>query len=171
MGMPVAMYARGTYSYTEHAGPCKAHILRAQTTQSHSKQQLASTGLAEQAGVETGKTSANSTKKTCWCSAGNEGMTPIHPLWFPLRESPGSGHFSFPTYRTSKKIQQLKQDISKSRVEILSSLQPRGELVGICLLQVLGKSNPLWVQNYPLGGSSSCWFSVGINKLKETRYG
>ena len=28
---------------------------------------------------------------TCLFSAGNEGMTPInHPLWFPLRESPGS---------------------------------------------------------------------------------
>ena len=25
----------------------------------------------------------------CWCSAGNDGMTPInHPLWFHLRESP-----------------------------------------------------------------------------------
>ena len=28
---------------------------------------------------------------TCWCSAGNEGMTPVnHPLRFPLRESLGS---------------------------------------------------------------------------------
>ena len=31
---------------------------------------------------------------TCWCSAGNEGMTPTnHPLWFPLKGPPSS----FPT--------------------------------------------------------------------------
>ena len=28
------------------------------------------------------------TNSTCWCSAGNEGMTLInHPLWFPLRKT------------------------------------------------------------------------------------
>ena len=27
----------------------------------------------------------------CWCSAGNEGLTPInHPPWLPFRETPGS---------------------------------------------------------------------------------
>ena len=42
---------------------------------------------------------------TCCCSAGTEGMTSTnHPLWFPLRESPGSFHFSFPTCRTDRKL-------------------------------------------------------------------
>ena len=42
---------------------------------------------------------------TCWCSAGNEGMTPInHPLWFPLRESPGSFLHSLLSTSTSLQV-------------------------------------------------------------------
>ena len=38
---------------------------------------------------------------SCWCSEGNEGMKPIiNPLWFPLRESPGS----FPHSVSTNKI-------------------------------------------------------------------
>ena len=40
---------------------------------------------------------------SCWCSVGNEGMTPInHPLWFHLGESLGS--FAHSLLSTSKTL-------------------------------------------------------------------
>ena len=49
---------------------------------------------------------------TSQCSAGNEGMYPInHPAGgFLFWECPGSFHFSFPTYRTSKKAELPRED-------------------------------------------------------------
>ena len=43
--------------------------------------------------------------KTCGCSGGNEGMTPINHPSYGFLQGTLQVHSSFPTYRTSKKIQ------------------------------------------------------------------
>ena len=62
-------------------------------------------------------------------------MTPItYPPWFPLRESPGSFQFSFPTHRTSKE----RKVVLTARLPfaLLADLFDQGESGGMALNRI-----------------------------------